>query len=153
MAKFARFTQVEIEYALLLTKQGEILFLHTLECFCPAVSDPGSVLGRHGAEKHQGVLPAVEGDRLRVETGLTADQSHHLLLLSLSLCPPLPLSPPFPPILILCVSASPKANSELNQERSYKRRGIKCFTVALEKKRKASKIANLPLTFIPQPKE
>lgn len=33
------------------------------------VGDPGSGLGGHGAEEHRGVLPAVEGDWLRGQTG------------------------------------------------------------------------------------
>lgn len=120
------------EDALLVTPSGEIQFLHTqvlhgpnfyLAIFCRlfflkkpfftslAVGDPGSEFGRHGAEKRQGVLSAVEGDWLKVETGPAADQSHHVLLppsLFLSLCLFLP------PTLIFCVSASPKANSKRN---------------------------------------
>lgn len=92
----------------------------------------------------------MEGDRLRVEAGPTADQSHHLLLfsLSLSLC----LSPSNSCTLCICISKG-QFKAELRKELKIKRDEKFYSGVGKKKKRKASKIANLPLTFIPQPKE
>lgn len=43
------------------------------------VGDPGSGLGGHGAEEHRGVLPAVEGDWLRGQTGGSCRRCEQLM--------------------------------------------------------------------------
>lgn len=103
------------------------------------VGDPGCRLGRHGAEEHRGVLPAVEGDRLRGRGGGSCRCCEQLIdhnTRSLS------LSHSF----ALCVSASPKAKKTTqtkaeSMERVKARRGGEVKTVETKNTRKAGETA------------